>query len=97
MDATPRARFPRPLALTLVLLASFADQSKRAQPYRYFTLPTAASASYTPASLPVSLLHWSGNEKPWDRLDTGRSCPLDAVWAKYDLLRLRLAAGIEST
>ncbi|KAF7044445.1 hypothetical protein CFC21_053666 [Triticum aestivum] len=36
---------------------------------------------------PVSLLHWSGKGKPWDRLDAGRPCPLDAVWAKYDLLR----------
>ena len=43
----------------------------------------------------VSLLHWSGKGKPWDRLDAGRPCPLDAVWAKYDLLRP--AAGIESS
>ncbi|CAM0875482.1 unnamed protein product [Alopecurus aequalis] len=43
---------------------------------------------------PVSLLHWSGKGKPWDRLDAGRPCPLDAVWAKYDLLRLD--AGIDS-
>lgn len=43
---------------------------------------------------PVSLLHWSGKGKPWDRLDAGRPCPLDAVWAKYDLLRPD--AGIES-
>jgi len=43
----------------------------------------------------VSLLHWSGKGKPWDRLDAGRPCPLDAVWAKYDLLRL--AAVIESS
>ncbi|KAG2546888.1 probable galacturonosyltransferase-like 1 [Panicum virgatum] len=43
----------------------------------------------------VSLLHWSGKGKPWDRLDAGRPCPLDAVWAKYDLLRS--AAGIESS
>ncbi|XP_051179075.1 probable galacturonosyltransferase-like 1 [Lolium perenne] len=43
---------------------------------------------------PVSLLHWSGKGKPWDRLDAGRPCPLDAVWAKYDLLRPD--AGIDS-
>ncbi|KAL6637596.1 hypothetical protein ACP70R_025168 [Stipagrostis hirtigluma subsp. patula] len=43
----------------------------------------------------VSLLHWSGKGKPWDRIDAGRPCPLDAVWAKYDLLRP--AAGIESS
>ncbi|XP_040378135.1 probable galacturonosyltransferase-like 1 [Oryza brachyantha] len=43
----------------------------------------------------VSLLHWSGKGKPWDRLDAGRPCPLDAVWSKYDLLRP--AAGIESS
>ncbi|XP_078167767.1 putative galacturonosyltransferase-like 3 [Carex rostrata] len=35
---------------------------------------------------PVSLLHWSGKGKPWLRLDNGRACPLDALWAPYDLL-----------
>ncbi|KAE8676686.1 putative galacturonosyltransferase-like 6 [Hibiscus syriacus] len=34
---------------------------------------------------PVSLLHWSGEGKPWDRLDSRRPCPLDALWAPYDL------------
>ncbi|XP_072982964.1 probable galacturonosyltransferase-like 7 isoform X2 [Typha latifolia] len=34
---------------------------------------------------PVSLLHWSGSGKPWDRLDSNRPCPLDALWAPYDL------------
>ncbi|GMJ01041.1 galacturonosyltransferase-like 7 [Hibiscus trionum] len=34
---------------------------------------------------PVSLLHWSGKGKPWDRLDSRRLCPLDALWAPYDL------------
>uniref|UniRef100_A0A0D9VXE4 Hexosyltransferase n=1 Tax=Leersia perrieri TaxID=77586 RepID=A0A0D9VXE4_9ORYZ len=43
----------------------------------------------------VSLLHWSGKGKPWDRLDAGMPCPIDAVWAKYDLLRP--AAAIESS
>ncbi|GJN23749.1 hypothetical protein PR202_gb11427 [Eleusine coracana subsp. coracana] len=43
----------------------------------------------------VSLLHWSGKGKPWDRLDAGRPCPLDAVWAKYDMLQP--AAAIESS
>ncbi|BAF12807.2 probable galacturonosyltransferase-like 1 [Oryza sativa Japonica Group] len=43
----------------------------------------------------VSLLHWSGKGKPWDRLDAGKPCPLDAVWAKYDLLRP--AAAIETS
>ncbi|EEE61391.1 hypothetical protein OsJ_15564 [Oryza sativa Japonica Group] len=38
---------------------------------------------------PVSLLHWSGKGKPWLRLDAGRPCPLDALWAPYDLLRRR--------
>ncbi|KAJ0967086.1 hypothetical protein J5N97_024003 [Dioscorea zingiberensis] len=37
----------------------------------------------------VSLLHWSGKGKPWLRLDAGRPCPLDALWAPYDLLRRR--------
>ncbi|KAI3726224.1 hypothetical protein L1987_66021 [Smallanthus sonchifolius] len=36
---------------------------------------------------PVSLLHWSGKGKPWDRLDGNRACPLDALWAPYDLLQ----------
>ncbi|XP_058076802.1 probable galacturonosyltransferase-like 7 [Magnolia sinica] len=34
---------------------------------------------------PVSLLHWSGSGKPWLRLDSRRACPLDALWAPYDL------------
>lgn len=34
---------------------------------------------------PVSLLHWSGSGKPWLRLDSKRPCPLDALWAPYDL------------
>ncbi|KAK9139254.1 hypothetical protein Scep_008935 [Stephania cephalantha] len=34
---------------------------------------------------PVSLLHWSGSGKPWVRLDSNRPCPLDALWAPYDL------------
>ncbi|KAL0725275.1 hypothetical protein Bca4012_039874 [Brassica carinata] len=34
---------------------------------------------------PVSLLHWSGSGKPWFRLDSGRPCPLDSLWAPYDL------------
>ncbi|KAF5817847.1 putative polygalacturonate 4-alpha-galacturonosyltransferase [Helianthus annuus] len=36
---------------------------------------------------PVSLLHWSGKGKPWVRLDAGRPCPLDTLWAPYDLLK----------
>lgn len=36
---------------------------------------------------PVSLLHWSGKGKPWVRLDANRACPLDALWAPYDLLQ----------
>ncbi|XP_072957541.1 probable galacturonosyltransferase-like 1 [Typha angustifolia] len=38
---------------------------------------------------PVSLLHWSGKGKPWVRIDARRPCPLDALWAPYDLLRAR--------
>ncbi|GLU07323.1 hypothetical protein SLE2022_242850 [Rubroshorea leprosula] len=34
---------------------------------------------------PISLLHWSGSGKPWLRLDSRRACPLDALWARYDL------------
>ncbi|MQL87558.1 hypothetical protein Taro_020101 [Colocasia esculenta] len=33
----------------------------------------------------VSLMHWSGKGKPWDRLDAGEPCPLDRAWAPYDL------------
>ncbi|KAD6795941.1 hypothetical protein E3N88_06837 [Mikania micrantha] len=36
---------------------------------------------------PVSLLHWSGKGKPWVRIDGNRACPLDALWAPYDLLQ----------
>ncbi|KAK1423166.1 hypothetical protein QVD17_18461 [Tagetes erecta] len=36
---------------------------------------------------PVSLLHWSGKGKPWLRLDSMRACPLDGLWAPYDLLK----------
>ncbi|KAK1275362.1 putative galacturonosyltransferase-like 3 [Acorus gramineus] len=36
---------------------------------------------------PVSLLHWSGKGKPWLRLDARRACPLDSLWAPYDLYR----------
>uniref|UniRef100_A0ACD5VW41 Uncharacterized protein n=1 Tax=Avena sativa TaxID=4498 RepID=A0ACD5VW41_AVESA len=34
---------------------------------------------------PVSLMHWSGKGKPWDRLDAGTPCPLDHTWKHYDL------------
>ncbi|KAI4319384.1 hypothetical protein MLD38_032985 [Melastoma candidum] len=34
---------------------------------------------------PVSLLHWSGSGKPWLRFDLKQPCPLDALWAPYDL------------
>ncbi|KAI3957521.1 hypothetical protein MKX01_001880 [Papaver californicum] len=40
---------------------------------------------------PVSLLHWSGKGKPWVRLDASRPCPLDALWAPYDLLQTPFA------
>ncbi|KAL6960675.1 putative galacturonosyltransferase-like 10 [Sarracenia purpurea var. burkii] len=36
---------------------------------------------------PVSLLHWSGKGKPWTRLDGGFPCPIDHLWAPYDLRR----------
>lgn len=34
---------------------------------------------------PVSLLHWSGSGKPWLRLDSKQPCPLDYLWAPFDL------------
>ncbi|XP_047333358.1 probable galacturonosyltransferase-like 3 [Impatiens glandulifera] len=37
----------------------------------------------------VSLLHWSGKGKPWLRLDSNKPCPLDSLWAPYDLRLLR--------
>ncbi|XP_010272110.1 PREDICTED: probable galacturonosyltransferase-like 9 [Nelumbo nucifera] len=36
---------------------------------------------------PVSLLHWSGKGKPWERLDAGTPCPLDHLWSPYDLYK----------
>ncbi|XP_054802497.1 probable galacturonosyltransferase-like 10 [Prosopis cineraria] len=36
---------------------------------------------------PVSLLHWSGKGKPWSRLDARKPCPIDFVWAPYDLYK----------
>lgn len=36
---------------------------------------------------PISLLHWSGKGKPWVRLDAGEPCPVDELWAPYDLYR----------
>ena len=36
---------------------------------------------------PVSLLHWSGKGKPWLRLNSKRPCPLDQLWAPYDLFK----------
>lgn len=38
---------------------------------------------------PVSLLHWSGKGKPWVRLDLGRPCRVDHLWAPYDLHRTK--------
>jgi lipopolysaccharide biosynthesis glycosyltransferase len=45
---------------------------------------------------PVSLLHWSGSGKPWARLGAGRPCPLDALWAPFDLYGPAGAGGEES-
>lgn len=36
---------------------------------------------------PVSLLHWSGKGKPWARLDSQVPCPVDYLWAPYDLYK----------
>ncbi|XVF46644.1 hypothetical protein PTKIN_Ptkin03bG0044200 [Pterospermum kingtungense] len=36
---------------------------------------------------PISLLHWSGKGKPWLRIDSKKPCPLDSLWAPYDLFR----------
>lgn len=43
---------------------------------------------------PVSLMHWSGKGKPWDRLDAGRPCPIDRLWVPYDLY---VGSGSESS
>ncbi|CBI17579.3 unnamed protein product, partial [Vitis vinifera] len=45
---------------------------------------------------PVSLLHWSGKGKPWARLDANRPCPLDALWAPYDLLKTPFKKELKS-
>lgn len=42
---------------------------------------------------PVSLLHWSGKGKPWARLDAGQPCPIDSLWAPYDLLEPAFSTG----
>lgn len=42
---------------------------------------------------PVSLLHWSGKGKPWDRLDEGRPCPVDHLWKPYDLYLRRSSSS----
>ncbi|KAK2646831.1 hypothetical protein Ddye_022026 [Dipteronia dyeriana] len=34
---------------------------------------------------PISLLHWSGKGKPWLRTDARKPCPIDHLWAPYDL------------
>lgn len=36
---------------------------------------------------PISLLHWSGKDKPWLRLDSKKPCSVDHLWAPYDLYR----------
>lgn len=38
---------------------------------------------------PVSLLHWSGKGKPWNRLDENKPCPVDHLWAPYDLYKFQ--------
>ncbi|XP_065879301.1 probable galacturonosyltransferase-like 10 [Euphorbia lathyris] len=35
----------------------------------------------------VSLMHWSGKGKPWKRIDEGNPCPVDSLWAPYDLYK----------
>ncbi|PKI66161.1 hypothetical protein CRG98_013414 [Punica granatum] len=42
---------------------------------------------------PVSLLHWSGKGKPWERIDRNRPCPVDVLWAPYDLLQVPVASN----
>ncbi|URE17850.1 Glycosyl transferase family 8 [Musa troglodytarum] len=44
---------------------------------------------------PVSLMHWSGKGKPWDRLDAGNPCPVDQLWKPYDLY-VRPSSGASS-
>ncbi|GAV73184.1 Glyco_transf_8 domain-containing protein [Cephalotus follicularis] len=38
---------------------------------------------------PVSLMHWSGKGKPWVRLDAKMPCPVDLLWAPYDLYKYK--------
>ncbi|KAK2661854.1 hypothetical protein Ddye_000428 [Dipteronia dyeriana] len=37
----------------------------------------------------ASLLHWSGKGKPWTRLDANNPCPVDHLWAPYDLYKFQ--------
>jgi lipopolysaccharide biosynthesis glycosyltransferase len=46
---------------------------------------------------PVSLLHWSGKGKPWIRLDARKPCPVDNLWAPYDLLLPSSSAAASSS
>ncbi|WOL20242.1 hypothetical protein Cni_G29046 [Canna indica] len=45
---------------------------------------------------PVSLMHWSGKGKPWDRLDAGNPCPVDNLWEPYDLY-IRPSSGADAS
>lgn len=36
----------------------------------------------------VRLLHWYDSGKPWLRIGLGNPCPLNALWAPFDLFRL---------
>jgi len=45
---------------------------------------------------PVSLLHWSGKGKPWIRLDARNPCPVDHLWAPYDLV-LQSSTSVSSS
>ncbi|KAL5793124.1 hypothetical protein ACOSP7_001718 [Xanthoceras sorbifolium] len=38
---------------------------------------------------PANLLHWSGKGKPWTRLDANKPCPVDYLWAPYDLYKFQ--------
>ncbi|XP_020582622.1 probable galacturonosyltransferase-like 7 [Phalaenopsis equestris] len=46
---------------------------------------------------PVSLLHWSGKGKPWDRMDAGKPCPIDHLWKVYDLFSPTVAPSSSSS
>ncbi|KAG0467932.1 hypothetical protein HPP92_017260 [Vanilla planifolia] len=82
-DADLRAWFST--AVSFGLCRADRGGGSSVEPARPWGITSGALQDLHPG--PASLLHWSGKGKPWARLDAGRPCPLDALWALYDLLK----------